>query len=57
MACTTCKQKGKTKEEIEKSVKSIGKAAIWIAIVWMALGVYGLISLISKFLWKTENIL
>jgi hypothetical protein len=25
--------------------------------VWMALGVYGLISLISKFLWKTENIL
>jgi hypothetical protein len=50
MACTTCKQKGKTKEEIEKSVKSIGKVAIWIALAWMALGVYGLISLIGKFL-------
>jgi len=50
MACTTCKQKGKTKEEIEKSVKDIGKIAIWIALVWMALGVYGLISLIGKFL-------
>jgi len=50
MACTTCKQKGKTKEEIEKSVKSIGKKIIWIAVVWAALGIYGLISLIGKFL-------
>jgi len=50
MACTNCKQKEKIKEEIEKSVKSIGKAAIWIAVVWMVLGVYGLISLIGRFL-------
>ena len=50
MACTNCKQNGKTKEEIEKSVKNISKVAIWIAIVWRSLGVYGLITLIGKFL-------
>jgi hypothetical protein len=50
MACTNCKQNRKTKEEIEKSVKTIGKTAVWIAVVWMVLGVYGLISLIGKFL-------
>jgi len=50
MACSNCKQKGKTKEEIEESVKKIGKVAIWIAFAWMVLGIYGLISLISKFL-------
>jgi hypothetical protein len=50
MACSNCKQKEKTKEEIEKSVRKIGKVAIWVALAWMALGVYGLISLIGKFL-------
>jgi hypothetical protein len=50
MACSTCKQKEKTKEEIIKTTMKIGKVAIWVAIVWMALGVYGLISLIGKFL-------
>ena len=57
MACTTCKQKGKTKEEIIESAKFISKAAIWVAIIWMALGIYGFITLIGKFLWKMENIL
>jgi hypothetical protein len=50
MACTTCKQKGKTREEIMQSTKFISKAAIWIAIVWMAFGIYGFITLIGKFL-------
>jgi hypothetical protein len=50
MACTNCKQKEKTKEEIVKTAMKISKVALWIAIGWMALGVYGLISLIGKFL-------
>jgi hypothetical protein len=54
MACTNCKQNGKTKEEIREelitSSKVIGKVAIWISVIWMALGVYGLITLIGKFL-------
>jgi len=50
MACSTCKQKGNTKEKIIQSTKFISKTIIWIAVVWAALGIYGLISLISKFL-------
>jgi hypothetical protein len=50
MACTTCKQKGKTREEIIESTKFISKTAIWFAIIWMAFGIYGFITLIGKFL-------
>jgi hypothetical protein len=54
MACTNCKQNGKTREEIReelmKSTKVIGRIAIIISLIWMALGAYGLITLIGKFL-------
>jgi hypothetical protein len=26
-------------------------------VVWVVLGIYGLVTFIGKFLWKTENIL
>ena len=39
-----------TKEEIENTTKNIGKVALWIAIIWMAFGVYGFITFIGKFL-------
>jgi hypothetical protein len=50
MACTICKEKKEFKEEIIKSGEFIGKGVIWFTIVWSLLGVYGLITLISKFL-------
>jgi len=50
MGCTTCKQKGKIKEELITSTKFIGKVVIWFTVIWTVLGVYGLITLIGKLL-------
>jgi hypothetical protein len=50
MACTTCKEKKDIKEEMVKSGEFIAKGVIWFAIIWTGLGLYGLYSLIHKFL-------
>lgn len=50
MACTSCKEKRELKEEIVKSGEFISKGIIWFTIGWSLLGIYGLITLISKFL-------
>ena len=50
MACTSCKEKRKIKEEIIESGEFINKGVIWFVIIWSLLGGYGLITLISKFL-------
>ena len=50
MACTKCKQKNQIREEIEKTTESISKGVIWFVAIWTALALYGLYSLVSKFL-------
>ena len=54
MACSKCKQKSessqKTKMEIESMVKSMEKGVTWFLIVWSLFAVYGIYSLVMKFL-------
>jgi hypothetical protein len=50
MGCTSCKEKKDIKEEMIKSGEFINKGIIWFAIGWSLLGIYGLITLISKIL-------
>ena len=54
MACSKCKQKSesnqKTKMEIESMVKSMEKGLTWFLIVWSFFAVYGICSLVMKFL-------
>lgn len=55
MACSTCKQKGSsktpmTKEEIEKMVAKYEKGAHVVIILWSLFAVYGIYSLITKFI-------
>jgi hypothetical protein len=50
MGCTSCKEKKDIKEEMIKSGEFISKGIIWFAIGWSLLGIYGLITLISKIL-------
>ena len=40
----------KIKEDIQNSVSSVSKTVVWVAVIWMVLGIYGLVTLISKFL-------
>ena len=50
MACSKCKQKNEFREEIEKTTGFISKGAIWFVTIWTVLALYGLYSLVSKFL-------
>jgi hypothetical protein len=50
MACKECKKNNRFKEEMNKSTELFSKKIIVVFVVWTILGVYGLFSLISKFL-------
>jgi hypothetical protein len=50
MSCTNCKEKRNVKEEIVKSGEFVSNGIIWFAIIWTIFGLYGLYSLIHKFL-------
>ncbi len=50
MACTKCKQKESFKKQIYESTKNTEKGIVWFFIIWSALAVYGLYSLIEKFI-------
>jgi hypothetical protein len=50
MACTKCKNKETFKEQMNKATSGIEKSAIAFIIVWTMLGLYGIYSLIVKFL-------
>jgi len=54
MACSKCKQKSKSsemaKQEIDSMVKSMEKGDTWFVIVWCLFALYGIYSLIDKFL-------
>ncbi len=48
MACSKCKNKNKTKEELMKTADFVNKATIWFFVGWSVLAVYGLYTLITK---------
>lgn len=49
MACSTCKKKNTGNlESVSGKVSNINKGVIVFVLIWSALGVYGLITLISK---------
>ena len=50
MGCTECKKKTEFKEELDKTTSFVSKGVIVFTIIWTCLGVYGLITLISKFI-------
>ena len=50
MACTSCKQKREIKEEIIKSTEFVNKGVLWFTLIWSILAIYGLVTLISKFI-------
>ena len=50
MGCTECKKNKTIKEEILKSTEFIQKGVTWFVIVWSLFAIYGIYSLIDKFL-------
>lgn len=50
MGCTTCKKKESFKKQIYESTKGTDSGILWFFIIWFALGLYGLYSLITKFI-------
>ena len=50
MACSSCKEKNKIKEEFIKTGEFVNNRVVWFAVIWTGLGIYGLITLIHKFL-------
>jgi hypothetical protein len=50
MACTSCKQKRNLDEKFKESASFVPKGVIVFTIIWSCLAIYGLITLISKFL-------
>jgi hypothetical protein len=50
MGCTKCKNKENIREQMDLATKGFEKGAILFITIWTLLGVYGLYSLIVKFL-------
>jgi hypothetical protein len=51
MACSSCKNKGSNlKDKMDESTKFVSRWTIWVFVVWSVLGLYGLYSLIHKFI-------
>ena len=47
MGCKSCKEKSLERQAVEAQSARESKAGIWVILIWSALGIYGLISLIS----------
>lgn len=50
MGCKNCKNKDTLKEEMLNSTKLVDNWVIWFTIIWSGLAIYGLVTLIGKFL-------
>lgn len=50
MACKSCKEKREIKKEIIESSRFISNGVIWFVIGWSVLAIYGLVTLVSKFI-------
>lgn len=49
MACSKCKKQEQI-EEFQKSTEFISKGVVIFVIIWSSLAIYGIYSLISKFI-------
>lgn len=50
MSCTSCKEKKDIRGELMKTTKMVSKGIVWFIVIWTMLGIYGLVTLISKIL-------
>jgi len=50
MSCSECKKKQTIKEEMLESSKFVSNGVIWFVVIWSGFAIYGIITLISKFL-------
>lgn len=50
MACDTCKKRNNFKEKVTESTDMISKAAVIISIITFGFAIYGVYSLIIKFI-------
>ena len=50
MGCSSCKEKRDIKQELINSNEFVSKGVIWFTIIWSILAIYGLVTLISKFI-------
>ena len=50
MACKSCKEKTTIKDDIKDTGEFVPKGVIVFAIIWTCFGIYGVYSLLSKFL-------
>jgi hypothetical protein len=50
MACKSCKEKSNIKDDIKDTGSFVPKGVIIFAIIWTCFGIYGVYSLIHKFL-------
>lgn len=47
MSCSNCKKKNIIPDNVVKQAKNAGKGALWIIIIWLLFGAYGLYCLIK----------
>lgn len=50
MACSNCKKKKDIYDQMNKTGQFTNNTTIWVLVIWSLLGLYGVYSLISKFL-------
>jgi hypothetical protein len=50
MSCTSCKEKKDIKNQMMETADFVSKGIVWFTVVWSALGLYGLYTLINNFL-------
>lgn len=50
MACSECKKKQSVKQDLLKSTEFVKKGVIWFIAIWSGFAIYGIYTLISKFI-------
>lgn len=50
MSCKSCKEKNDMKDKMMETAEFVSKGVVWFAVIWSALGLYGLYTLINNFL-------
>lgn len=50
MACSSCKKKNRFKEKYEETTAFVGNATVIFILIWSAFAIYGIYSLVTKFL-------
>lgn len=50
MGCSECKKKQTLKEEMLNSSRFVNQSVVWFVVIWSLFAVYGIYSLVSKFI-------